>query len=145
MDRELKRVCEEAIAQCGDKASSPLRKWLDRCTHYLSAKSSRGQAADLASQDWATPQKVKETHDAFRENAAVVISDWISNLVIYLQDEATVRVLIPPMQNHVMDIYRTFHDIVRAEYDQDLTSCLMTPPAMLSMLKRLENDALQHR
>lgn len=117
--------------------------WLDRCTKYLSAKSSRGQAADLTSQEWATPEKVKAAHDAFRNTAESNIASWIASLAVYLQDEATVRVLIPPMQNHVMDLYKTFYDVVRAEYDHDVVSVLMTPPAMLSMLKRLENDALQ--
>jgi hypothetical protein len=145
VDRELKRVCEEAIGQCADKATVSIRMWLDRCTKYLSQKSSRGQAADLTSQDWATPEKVKAAHDAFRDNAEVNIAGWIASLVIYLQDEATVRVLIPPMQNNVMDTYKTFFDVVRAEYDHDVVSSLMTPPAMLSMLKRLENDALKAR
>ena len=145
MDRELKRVCEEAINQCSDKTTEPLQTWLDRCTKYLSAKSSRGQAADLTAQDWATPEKVKAAHDAFRDTAEKDIAGWIASLVVYLQDEATVRVLIPPMQNHVMDIYKTFYDVVRAEYDHDVVSALMTPPAMLGILKRLENDALQSR
>jgi hypothetical protein len=145
VDRELKRVCEEAIGQCADNATGPLRTWLDRCTKYLSQKSSRGQAADLASQDWATPEKVKAVHNAFQDTAEANIARWIASLVVYLQDEATVRVLIPPMQNHVMDTYKTFFDVVRAEYDHDVVSTLMTPPAMLSMLRRLENDALQSR
>lgn len=145
VDRELKRVCEDVIADCGNSVVEPLQTWLDQCNKYLTYKSSRGQTPNLTSQPWATPERMVLAHDEFKAAVNQQIPTWTETLVVYLQDEATVRVLIPPMQSHVLDIYRTFYDVARQEYDHETVAHLMTPPALHDMLQGLESRAFSSR
>lgn len=129
LDRELKRACEELITQCTDAATAPLRAFIDRCTAHLASDK------NLPAQPWATPQAVTEVHDEFRKTAEAELSRWRSNLKLYLQDEETVRVLVPPAQTGIVDTYRQFHDLVRAEYDFGTAAALSTPSAVAAQLE----------
>lgn len=112
VDRELKRACEDLISHCAKTATAPLRTLLDQCTAYLA---SHGGAAaptgttgtdgaasrpetELASQPFATPDKVRAAHDQFKSDAARALEAWKAELMLYLNDEDTVKVLIPPAQ-----------------------------------------------
>ena len=94
IDRELKRACEDLITLCATNASKPLRTFLDQCSTYLS----KPGATDLPSQPFATPEKIKEVHDTFRDSVRGELERWTSDLMRYLQDAETVRVLVPPAQ-----------------------------------------------
>lgn len=98
VDRELKRVCEEAIEYCRDQATGSLRAFTERAVRYVSAKRNSTSAPDLSSQAWATSETVKAIADRFEHECQQTVGTWISNLKLYLQDEATVRVLLPPLQ-----------------------------------------------
>jgi hypothetical protein len=121
VDRELKRACEDLILHCTSSATLPLREFLDKCTAYLASKSSAqptrhsagsnpgattaststhasGASGDLATQSFATPEKVKEVHDEFKSGVKGRVEEWKNLVMVYLQDEETVRVLIPPAQ-----------------------------------------------
>lgn len=232
VDRELKRACEDLITHCCRQGTAPLRSFLDQCTAYLgssrpapnpSASAPASQAptstatistTDLANQSFATPQKVKEAHDAFKNGVLKALQTWQERLMLYLQDEETVRVLMPPAQvshaprmdtktgrtgeqsgqglvvccggvlqvpdylnrvclrykkrlegggsaqkrgwglmspdtashcphlivsqadpqNAIVDQYRQFHDLVRAEYDFSTAASIMTPSAVATLL-----------
>lgn len=142
VDRELKRVCEDLIAQCAAEATAPAKAFLDRCTLHLSSQAA-GKSGELASQLWATPDKVMEVHEAVKVACEKKVPEWINSLKLYLQDEATVKVLIPPLQSSLLDNYRAFYDVVRAEYEFGTYSNLTTPSAMHAVLKRLEADAFR--
>jgi len=139
VDRELKRVCEDLIAQCAADATAPAKAFLDRCTLHLSS----GRSGDLATQPWATSDKVLEVQEAVKAATEKKVPEWIDNLKLYLQDEATVKVLIPPLQTTLLDSYKTFYDLVRSEYDITTSSALTTPAALHAVLKRLEADAFR--
>jgi hypothetical protein len=94
IDRELKRACEDLITLCATNASKPLRSFLDQCSTYLS----RPGSTDLPSQPFATPEKIKEVHDTFKNSVKGQLERWTSDLMKYLQDAETVRVLVPPAQ-----------------------------------------------
>jgi hypothetical protein len=94
IDRELKRACEDLITLCATNASKPLRTFLDQCSAYLSKPGS----TDLPSQSFATPEKIKEVHDSFKDSVRGELERWTSDLMRYLQDAETVRVLVPPAQ-----------------------------------------------
>ncbi|KAK4688991.1 conserved oligomeric Golgi complex subunit 3, partial [Tremellales sp. Uapishka_1] len=132
VDRELKRVCESLITLSSQLATVPLRSFLDRCTTYLSSKSST--ALDLGSQEFSTPQKVLAVHDEFKQTAVVEIKAFKQRLMDYLQDVETVNVLLPPTVNEITDKYRQFHDLIRAEYDFTTAAAIMTPTALASLL-----------
>lgn len=142
VDRELKRVCEDLISQCAADATAPAKAFLDRCTLHLSSQTA-GKSGELASQPWATPDKVMEVHEAVKVACEKKVPEWIDSLKLYLQDEATVKVLIPPLQSSLLDNYRAFYDVVRAEYEFTTYSNLTTPSAMHAVLKRLEADAFR--
>ena len=100
VDRELKRVCEDLIAQCTSLATAPLRSFLDRCTSYLSSRPSN--STDLSAQEFAKSDKVLAVHADFKNVVIGVVEKWKANLMMYLQDEETVKVLVPP--THVCSI-----------------------------------------
>lgn len=102
VDRELKRVCEEAIEWCRDRATESIRAFTDRAVRYVSAKRSSTTAPDLSSQAWATSDTVKAIAARFEQGCQETVGSWISNLKLYLQDEATVRVLLPPLQVSIL-------------------------------------------
>ena len=132
MDRELKRACEDLIRLCAQSASAPIISFLSECTAYLSSRPPA--SADLSSQAFATPDKVKEVHDLFKSTAAQRVNEWVDHLRVYLQDEETVGVLVPPAQGSIVDRYRQFHDLVRAEYDFSTAAALLTPAGVQNML-----------
>lgn len=140
VDRELKRACEDLIALCASEATAPLRTFIDKCTAYLSTAAKRKQAAssgatsDLVKQDFATAAKVSEAHEAFRRKAVGHVEAWKGRLRMYLGDEETVRVLVPPAINAIVDEYRKFHDLIRAEYDFSTAASIMTPSAVYTLL-----------
>jgi hypothetical protein len=98
VDRELKRVCEEAIEWCRDRATESLRAFTDRAVRYVNAKHNNSSAPDLSSQTWATSETVQSIAERFEQECQQTVAKWISDLKLYLQDEATVRVLLPPLQ-----------------------------------------------
>lgn len=98
VDRELKRVCEEAIELCRDRATESLRAFTDRAVRYVNAKRNNSSAPDLSIQTWATSETVKTIAERFEQECQQTVAKWISDLKLYLQDEATVRVLLPPLQ-----------------------------------------------
>ncbi|BEI85442.1 hypothetical protein CcaverHIS002_0508430 [Cutaneotrichosporon cavernicola] len=130
LDKELKRACEDLIERCTQAATAPLRAFIDRCTGHLS--SHRGK---LAEQEWAKPAAVAAVHDEFRKTAEDELLRWQRELMMYLQDEETVRVLVPPAQLSIVDTYRHFHDLVRSEYDFSTAAALSTPSAVSAQLE----------
>ncbi|KAI5452425.1 Golgi transport complex subunit 3 [Naganishia albida] len=142
VDRELKRVCEEAIEWCRDRATENIRAFTDRAVRYVSAKRSSTTAPDLSSQAWATSDTVKAIAARFEQGCQETVGSWISNLKLYLQDEATVRVLLPPLQTHILDVYKPFYDLVRSEYEPSIASALISPPTLVALLRKTEAEAL---
>lgn len=98
IDRTLKVACEDLISLVAARAISPLRSFLDKCTAYIakSAASSSSAKTDLSAQEFATSEKVKEVHEEFKSICTKEIEDWKKELRMYLLDEDTVAVLLPP-------------------------------------------------
>ncbi|WVR07593.1 hypothetical protein IAU60_004635 [Kwoniella sp. DSM 27419] len=142
VDRNLKIACEELISLAVSHSTLSIRQFLDRCTLYLS-RSHRGDitagagpaTSDLSGQDFAKAVRVKEIHEEFKSAAVKEVGRWKGELRRYLEDEETVSVLVPPALNAIVDAYRQFHDLVRAEYDFTTAASIMTPSAVLSMLQ----------
>ncbi|KAJ9118234.1 hypothetical protein QFC22_004141 [Naganishia vaughanmartiniae] len=145
VDRELKRVCEAAVGHCGDRATVALKMFLDRSIHYASSKQAKGTPTGLPTQPWANEEALHRIIADFEQTCRKTVEDWISDLVIYLQDEATVRVLLPPLQTRILNAYKPFYDLVRSEYDPAVTASVMTPTALLAMLRGLDTEALGNK
>ncbi|OCF37934.1 hypothetical protein I316_00158 [Kwoniella heveanensis BCC8398] len=143
VDRTLKIACEDLISLIVSRSVLPLRQFLDRCTLYLSRShrgsitgtATGGSNSDLSGQEFAKADKVKLVHDDFKGVAAQEVERWKRELRRYLEDEETVAVLVPPALNAIVDAYRQFHDLIRAEYDFSTAAGIMTPSAVLNMLQ----------
>lgn len=132
VDRHLKIACEELIRLCTQSATAPLAAFLDQCTAYLSSRPA--SAADLSAQSFATPEKVSEVHAAFKAHVREQVDRWVESLTVYLQDEDTVNVLVPPAHGAIVDAYRQFHDLIRAEYDFSTAASILTPAGVQNLL-----------
>lgn len=120
IDRELKRACEDLISLCSLAATKPIRQFLDQASTYLSRA---GPNPDLPAQGFGCPEKVKEVHDQFKDRVREEVEGWRGGLMRYLQDEETVRVLVPPAQ-----VSQAFFPIYFNEVeDQEDRSLIMIP------------------
>ncbi|WVQ74956.1 hypothetical protein IAR50_004564 [Cryptococcus sp. DSM 104548] len=138
IDRSLKSACEDLISILTIKSTSPLQEFLSQCSSYLARNASSATSSarsDLSAQAFATPERVKEVHDEFKKISVKEVEDWKRELKMYLLDEETVAVLMPPALNSIVDTYRQFHDLVRAEHDFAVAAGIMTPSGVKSMLE----------
>ncbi|GAA99202.1 uncharacterized protein L969DRAFT_382343 [Mixia osmundae IAM 14324] len=142
LDFSLKTVCEDLISQASLSITVTLRNFLARCQAF-----SREQPNGvLREQDWASSGEVRRVHDQFVAEPdgllAKAFRDITTHIARWLKDKRTLKVLLPPIQDEVLDIYASFFKFVKAEYDletaQSLTS-LETLRAQLSKLSGLES------
>ncbi|WWC71562.1 uncharacterized protein I206_105520 [Kwoniella pini CBS 10737] len=134
VDRNLKIACEDLISLVVLRSTLPLKGFLDKCTAYL-AKSQRGQNSDLSGQEFSKSENVKIIHNEFKDLVILEFGEWKKKLRNYLEDEDTVMVLIPPAQNAIVESYRQFHDLIRAEYDFSTAASILTPSGVMTLLQ----------
>lgn len=146
LDQSLKTACEDFMAQSSLLVTSAIRAYLTRCQAYLSSKTDASKSVDgtnLAEQTWATPDIVKGLHDAFlaEEQSGSDMSSLTSSILakmrLYLDEEQTVAVLLPPVQSEIVDHYTTFYNLVRTEYDFSTSSYLQPPSRVVERLKTI--------
>ncbi|GAA5985117.1 hypothetical protein JCM10908_002529 [Rhodotorula pacifica] len=125
LDAALKVSCEELIAHLSLTLTSPLRSFLDRCTAFLSSPSAK--AGDLVAQEWASPAEVLQLHSTFRETVRTQTEPVVKRMRVFLVDDKTVGVLVPPLWEDVVDTYSTFFNLIRSEYGFDTSSTLTNP------------------
>ncbi|KAG9039759.1 Golgi transport complex subunit 3 [Tulasnella sp. JGI-2019a] len=96
LDIALKTVCEDSISQCVAAATLPLLPILEGS---VSAKS-----------------PAKPSHQVLQEFKAAAereIPGWVTKLKLYLDnDEKTVGIMLPPMQDKVAMVYERFLEMV---------------------------------
>lgn len=73
-------------------------------------------------------------HIAFKNAVKQEVDKWVATLSLYLQDGETVSVLIPPAHGSIVEAYRQFHDLVRAEYDFGTAAGILTPAGVQNLL-----------
>ena len=93
LDSALKLACESLISDSSSRIASLIRSFLDRCTSFLSSPGSK----DLPGQSWATPEEVIKLHDEFQKGLDAQAKAVVSKLRVYLGDEKTIGVLLPPL------------------------------------------------
>lgn len=131
LDSSLKLICEDFMTQSSLIVSSNIRAFLTRCQAFLSSAPAAAAPPDVTTQEWASSEEVMKLHDAFMAEGQGLekgIREILEKMNIFLDEEKTVAVLIPPMLAEVLDHYTTFYDLVRSEYDY-ATANAMTPPA----------------
>ncbi|KAG0654262.1 Golgi transport complex subunit 3 [Rhodotorula mucilaginosa] len=125
LDAALKVSCEELIAHLSHTLTASLRTFLDRCTAFLSSPSAK--AGDLVAQEWASPNEVLQLHANFRDTVRTQTGSVVKRMRIFLVDDKTVGVLVPPLWEDVVDTYSTFYNLIRSEYGFDTSSTLVAP------------------
>lgn len=93
LDLALKRACEELISNSSAQITLPLQSFLDQCTAFLSSPSGK----DLPTQTWATAEVVLKLHADFQESLSGATRGVVGKLRVYLNDEKTIGVLLPPL------------------------------------------------
>lgn len=95
LDAALKTACEQLIAHSSLTLTAPLRLFLDRCTAYLSSPAAK--AGELVAQEWAGAEEVLRLHATFQEELKSAPAAVVERMRLYLVDDKTVGVLIPPL------------------------------------------------
>jgi hypothetical protein len=57
IDKELKRICEDFIMECGQSATEPLSNFITQISAFQVANNSRTERLKLSSQTFATSSK----------------------------------------------------------------------------------------
>ncbi|EJU04113.1 Sec34-domain-containing protein [Dacryopinax primogenitus] len=137
IDSDLKRVCEDIISICTDEAIAPIRAFRERLANHTRTKAGTASAAQ---QEWGKPAALLEIDAKFKEDCSSVIRKWIDHLELYLQDPATVAVLVPPMQARIVEEYRVWRDLVRDEYEWGTADKLMREPQVWDFVREATGE-----
>lgn len=132
LDAALKAACEVLISQAVGSATAPLTAFLEKAEAFLAT---HAEKSELGQEEWAAPAAVESLTEEFRKGALAELERWTGQLRLYLQDEETVRVLLPPAQAGVVEHYAQFHDLVRRHYEFSTAARLPTPSAVAAQLR----------
>ncbi|GAA5949410.1 hypothetical protein JCM3765_003400 [Sporobolomyces pararoseus] len=148
LDTQLKKACQELINTTSLHLTSPIQSFLDRCTSFLSTPSSSSSGGgatnssdssssrDLSLQEWATPEQVLKLHQEFQTNLESQVLKICDQMRLYLEEEKTVKVLLPPLLEEVVETYTTFFNLTRSEYGFATSSSLLPPVDVKEKLKK---------
>ncbi|GAA5821818.1 hypothetical protein JCM3770_002903 [Rhodotorula araucariae] len=140
LDGALKRACESLITSSSTSLTSTLRTFLDQCTAFLSSPSPAASGG-LTEQEWATPERVLGLHDGFKDGLEERAGTVVVRMRTYLVEDKTVRVLLPPLWDDVVETYTTFYNLVRSEYGFATSSSLGAPDEVRAVLDRAAQTA----
>ncbi|GAA5892602.1 hypothetical protein JCM8208_005860 [Rhodotorula glutinis] len=135
LDVALKRACESLIRSSSTALTSSLRTFLDQCTAFLSSPSPLARGG-LVEQEWASPERVLELHSTFRDGLEERATGVVRRMRVFLVEEKTVGVLLPPLWDDVLDTYSTFYNLVRSEYGFATSSSLSAPDEVRAVVER---------
>ncbi|GAA5929054.1 Golgi transport complex subunit COG3 [Sporobolomyces koalae] len=147
LDTALKTACEQLISSSSLGLTSSIQHFLDRCTAFLSSTSNSSTAAsssstsntaakDLPGQPWATPDQVLNLHEQFQQELERQTQHVAAKLRLYLEEEKTVAVLLPPLLEEVVETYTTFFNLTRSEYGFATSSSLLPPADVKDKLEK---------
>lgn len=89
----------------------------------------------LPSQEFAKPENLLAVQEDFKQTCEREVSWWIKHLRLYLENEQTVKVLIPPLQSQIVDDYTRFRDMVVMEYPREVQERLMSSVELWALLR----------
>ncbi|KPV74096.1 uncharacterized protein RHOBADRAFT_16425, partial [Rhodotorula graminis WP1] len=135
LDVALKRACESLIRSSSTALTSTLRSFLDQCTAFLSSPSPLARGG-LVEQEWASPERVLELHSAFRDGLEERATSVVRRMRVFLVEEKTVGVLLPPLWEDLLETYSTFYNLVRSEYGFATSSSLSAPDEVRAVVER---------
>ncbi|KZT61970.1 Sec34-domain-containing protein [Calocera cornea HHB12733] len=132
IDSDLKRVCEDIISICAEEATAPIRAFREKLLNHIRTKSG---APSATQQEWGKPAALFDIDSKFKGGCSAIIQKWVGYLELYLQDPATVAVLVPPMQARIVEEYRMWRDLVRDEYEWGTADKLMREPQVWDFVR----------
>ncbi|CAG8471282.1 5572_t:CDS:10 [Ambispora leptoticha] len=133
VDKRLKSVCEEFILDNAKEAVEPLSSFLLKASFNKNSNDIRMVSAfrmrnDLKPAHQQTPLKnqrfaqlinIIQVYEEFQSSVKSRLRFITSKLSQYLNDAKTENVLLKPMQNHIIESYQAFYDIIELEFDMD--------------------------
>ncbi|GAA5905384.1 Golgi transport complex subunit COG3 [Sporobolomyces salmoneus] len=140
LDSALKKACEDLITTTSLSLTSSIQYFLDRCTSFLSSPSpstgGSSSSRDLSAQEWATPEEVMKLHQEFQDGLVENVKAVSGKMRLYLEEEKTVKVLLPPLLEEIVETYTTFFNLTRSEYGFATSSSLLPPADVKEKLRR---------
>ncbi|GAA5916133.1 hypothetical protein JCM5296_007314 [Sporobolomyces johnsonii] len=136
LDAALRKACEDLISSTSRALTASLRAFLDRCTSFLSSPLPASSPRDLPAQAWASPDEVLKLHEAFQGEVEERVAGVRAKMKLYLEEDKTVQVLLPPLLEEVVETYTTFYNLTRSEYGFATSSSLIAPSAVKEKLDK---------
>ncbi|CAG8739718.1 7470_t:CDS:2, partial [Cetraspora pellucida] len=117
VDKELKRICEEFIMDSYKAAIEPLSSFLMKVSAFRLRNDLKPvhQQTLLKDQSFAQPANIIEVYETFQDAVKSRLHYIITKMSEYLDDRKTENVLLKPIQQHIMDTYQAFYDILQLE------------------------------
>lgn len=163
IDKELKRICEDFIMECGQSATEPLSNFITQISAFQVANNSRTERLKLSSQTFATSSKwlkisltkhlhlpiltswfldaAYEVYEAFREAVNARLNFTMRRLSQYLDDRKMEAILLRPIQMNILSRYRQYYDILMNQYDvETLPKQPPTTEAMAMWISQLVDE-----
>ncbi|CAG8514323.1 7608_t:CDS:10 [Paraglomus brasilianum] len=119
VDQGLKHVCEEFIMESAKAAVEPLSSFLVKVSAFRLRNDLKPlhQQTRLKSQNFAQPVNIVEVYETFRQSVTSRLRFIVSKMSDYIDDLNTEQFLLSLMQNHIIDSYQEFYDIIQQEID----------------------------
>ncbi|KAJ6608410.1 hypothetical protein B0H10DRAFT_2067888 [Mycena sp. CBHHK59/15] len=142
IDHDLKRVCEEVIAECAEPICSPLRVWLAQIESHKGRRTQAHDAehAPLTAQPAFRQPAAEELERAFRAACERDLRAHAARLRLYLEDDRTVGVLLQHIQDRVVDEYAVFRDVVWNMYAGGMRAGVLSSTGLRELLKTVCAD-----
>ncbi|CAO3664413.1 unnamed protein product [Umbelopsis vinacea] len=141
IDKELKRICEDFIMECGQSATEPLSNFITQISAFQVANNSRTERLKLSSQSFATSNAAYEVYEAFREAVNARLNFTMRRLSQYLDDRKMEAILLRPIQMNILSRYRQYYDILMNQYDvETLPKQPPTTEAMAMWISQLVDE-----
>jgi conserved oligomeric Golgi complex subunit 3 len=130
IDQDLKRGCEDVIAQCTDPICEPLRLWVHRAREQIGIR----QETPPSAPGRQLPEDLDRT---FRLACNQDLTASVGKLKLYLEDERTVSVVVTHIQDKIVEEYDAFRDVIRNMQADSLRDVALSRTALKGILKNI--------
>ncbi|CAK5269175.1 unnamed protein product [Mycena citricolor] len=140
IDHDLKRVCEEVIAECSMPISSPIVAWVAKIgalNARIAALRPDNSEPSSTAQTVFQQSSAEELEHNFRIACERDLRSAAARLNLYLEDDRTVGVLLQHVKDRLADDYALFRDVVWNMFDGGMRERLLGAVDLRFLLDRV--------
>ncbi|CAK5268613.1 unnamed protein product, partial [Mycena citricolor] len=140
IDHDLKRVCEEVIAECSAPISSPIVAWVAKIgalNARIAALRPDNSEPSSTAQTVFQQSSAEELEHNFRIACERDLRSAAARLNLYLEDDRTVGVLLQHVKDRLVDDYALFRDVVWNMFDGGMRERLLGAVDLRFLLDRV--------